>query len=393
MLRLEPSDFSRLKLFVAFAGFMLFGLWALAHWSLREYRNFEFGRLERESTQWLTEIAARHSALVLAGEDEQLRLVGLNLLRRPELVYVRFDSPGSSKALVLGRKEMASRSPSQLAGEFDRSSSRIVRSGNTFVLQVVIPIRSVLPDTGSLADSHSGSSPLDLGSISAGTDVTANHAAMEDLANRIRRAQALIAGAMLLSAWIFLRRVQGSSPGRTESEQGRRAETASPDGRVSSTSDPDGQPRHASLPSQVEKPAPSAPIQPFEYPHRILVVEDNPVNRSVAVDMLEELGCSVACAENGEASVAAVDAETFDFIFMDIQMPGMDGLEATRRIRGEERRQGLTPVPIVALTAHSQHSDRIASSRAGMNDHISKPFTREDLAKAIRDWCEEKGNA
>ena len=108
------------------------------------------------------------------------------------------------------------------------------------------------------------------------------------------------------------------------------------------------------------------------------------------MDMLETLDCTVVCSENGVASLAALEAEPFDLVFMDIQMPGMDGLEATRRIRAEEERIGASPTPIIALTAHSQNEDRAASAEAGMNGHISKPFTRDDLRLAIQEWSRSK---
>ena len=120
---------------------------------------------------------------------------------------------------------------------------------------------------------------------------------------------------------------------------------------------------------------------------RILIAEDNPVNQFVAVEMLETLGCEAVVVENGQLAVEAVRGGGYDLVFMDVQMPVMDGLDATRQIRAWERTQGCVPVPIVALTANALSSDREACLAAGMNDHVAKPFTREALSVAMRRHC------
>jgi signal transduction histidine kinase/DNA-binding response OmpR family regulator/HPt (histidine-containing phosphotransfer) domain-containing protein len=117
---------------------------------------------------------------------------------------------------------------------------------------------------------------------------------------------------------------------------------------------------------------------------RILVAEDNLVNQRVAKGMVEWLGCAVDIVANGTEAIAAVEALGYDLILMDVHMPEMDGLEATRRIRGWERGSGRTArVPIVALTANAMSGDRDACLAAGMDDYLSKPITREALAGVL----------
>lgn len=120
---------------------------------------------------------------------------------------------------------------------------------------------------------------------------------------------------------------------------------------------------------------------------RILLVEDNPFNRDLAIELLTDLGMVVDIAENGRIGVERIYAETFDLILMDIQMPEMDGLTATRMIRTEERFDDL---PILAMTAHAMSGDREKSLDAGMNDHITKPIDPEKLTQTLTHWLAKK---
>jgi signal transduction histidine kinase/DNA-binding response OmpR family regulator len=113
---------------------------------------------------------------------------------------------------------------------------------------------------------------------------------------------------------------------------------------------------------------------------RILVVEDMPVNQKVAKGMLRSLGHLVDIAEDGEAALTKVKSRAYDLIFMDMQMPRMDGLKATAAIRALETGQS---VPIVAMTANVFESDRDACLAAGMNDFVGKPIHVPDFAAAI----------
>lgn len=115
---------------------------------------------------------------------------------------------------------------------------------------------------------------------------------------------------------------------------------------------------------------------------RVLIAEDNVVNQIVAERILSSFGCSLVTVSNGREAVAAVEREHFDLILMDIQMPEMDGMEATRRIRAfpDER----ASLPIVAMTAHAMKGDRERFLAAGMDHYISKPFHKDELLLLIK---------
>lgn len=116
---------------------------------------------------------------------------------------------------------------------------------------------------------------------------------------------------------------------------------------------------------------------------RILLAEDNAVNQQVAVALLTKRGYRVVAVGDGVQAVDAVKRETFDMILMDIQMPEMDGLEATRAIR---RLPGFADLPIAALTAHAFAEERDRCHAAGMNDFLAKPFKPEDLFALVDRW-------
>jgi CheY-like chemotaxis protein len=118
----------------------------------------------------------------------------------------------------------------------------------------------------------------------------------------------------------------------------------------------------------------------------ILLVEDNPVNREVAVGMLESLGCTTDSAENGWMALKAMNTATYDAVLMDCQMPVMDGLAATGEIRRREQTSGAARVPIIALTANAMEGDRERCLAAGMDDFLSKPFTQQQMATMLRRW-------
>jgi PAS domain S-box-containing protein len=120
---------------------------------------------------------------------------------------------------------------------------------------------------------------------------------------------------------------------------------------------------------------------------RVLLAEDNEINTMLARTILEQVGCSVCCVENGVDAVAAAEREAFDIILMDVQMPVMDGLEATRRIRamGGARAQ----VPIVAMTANAMRSDRDGCLAAGMDAFVSKPIDVESFLGVIEQQLDE----
>lgn len=117
----------------------------------------------------------------------------------------------------------------------------------------------------------------------------------------------------------------------------------------------------------------------------VLLVEDNPVNCALAERILARAGCRVDVAGNGAEAVLLARERSYDIIFMDLQMPVMDGLQAAQVIR---RQEGDGPrVPIVALTANAMPGDREACLEAGMDDHLAKPVRSADLAASLRRWC------
>ncbi|MDP2104784.1 MAG: response regulator, partial [Desulfobulbaceae bacterium] len=127
---------------------------------------------------------------------------------------------------------------------------------------------------------------------------------------------------------------------------------------------------------------------------RILLVEDNVVNQKLATILIKREGCEVVVAGDGVKALEALQVQEFDLILMDLQMPNMDGMEATRRIRAleacEERnsylglKERLSPVPIVGLSAHARKEDADEAKGAGMNDFLTKPIVRAKLVEVIR---------
>ncbi|HND02669.1 MAG TPA: response regulator, partial [Nitrospira sp.] len=117
---------------------------------------------------------------------------------------------------------------------------------------------------------------------------------------------------------------------------------------------------------------------------RLLVVDDNPVNQKVAVKMLEKLGCRVDLAGNGMEALAAICRHQYPLVFMDCQMPDLDGLETTRLLRSQEKPG--EHLPVIAMTANAMEGDRESCLKAGMDDFISKPIITSDLKKILARW-------
>jgi CheY-like chemotaxis protein len=136
------------------------------------------------------------------------------------------------------------------------------------------------------------------------------------------------------------------------------------------TIQPEAKPKDATLP---------------EIRGRVLLAEDNIVNQTVAARLLEQMGMRVDIAGNGMEAVKMADSESYDVIFMDCQMPAMDGCEATALIRAKGGR--LARTPIVALTAQVMEDDRQRCLDAGMDDYIAKPIALEILKQALERWA------
>jgi CheY-like chemotaxis protein/anti-sigma regulatory factor (Ser/Thr protein kinase) len=142
------------------------------------------------------------------------------------------------------------------------------------------------------------------------------------------------------------------------------------------------------LPSALEAPSSitAAPLTAgaaaSSEPLSILLAEDHPVNRKLAVLILERQGHQVTSAENGREALAALEQGSFDLALMDVQMPEMDGLEATQLIREREKGTGCH-IPILAMTAHAMEGDREKCLAAGMDGYVSKPVRLTELLTAI----------
>ena len=123
---------------------------------------------------------------------------------------------------------------------------------------------------------------------------------------------------------------------------------------------------------------------------RILLAEDNSFNQMIALKLLAKLGYQADCALNGLEVLKAIEQKSYDLILMDIQMPEMDGLEATRQIRQMESTRGVSnltnQIKIIAMTANVMNEDRENCLKVGMNDFISKPVRIEEIAKILKKW-------
>ncbi len=122
-----------------------------------------------------------------------------------------------------------------------------------------------------------------------------------------------------------------------------------------------------------------APVRPLQ----ILLAEDCLVNREVAIGLLQLRGHEVQVAETGREAVEAVGRHEFDVVLMDIEMPDMDGLDATRAIRDREKKTSGGHLPIIAMTAHADHGFQAACCRAGMDGYVSKPVEPQSLYRAV----------
>jgi PAS domain S-box-containing protein len=143
---------------------------------------------------------------------------------------------------------------------------------------------------------------------------------------------------------------------------------------------------HVDVPFAVERdvnrPAPRLPTPERRARLRILLAEDDPTNRMVAVRLLEKRGHTLVTAENGRQALRLLEQERFDIVIMDVQMPEMDGLAATEAIRARERTTGAH-VPIVALTAHAMPRDRERCLQAGMDLYMTKPIKPDELFASV----------
>jgi CheY-like chemotaxis protein len=153
----------------------------------------------------------------------------------------------------------------------------------------------------------------------------------------------------------------------------------------------------APAPERGHHPVQHPTLQTTQAPHalsgleaagiQVLVVEDNPVNTIVVEASLVQLGASVSCVSGGEAALAWLAERQADLILMDCEMPGMDGFEASQRIRAREQALALPRSPIVAMTASGRETFERRGRAAGMDEHLSKPFDQEALRRVMLSQC------
>ena len=146
--------------------------------------------------------------------------------------------------------------------------------------------------------------------------------------------------------------------------------------------DPNAQ--HLSKAQSAAIPVPRAAEHSFNA--RVLLAEDHPVNQQVAMAMLNQLGCEVVMVENGSDAVEKLINERFDLVLMDCDMPVMDGFEATKKLRSIECEQGAARTIVVALTANALQGDRDRCLQSGMDEYLSKPFTKAQLEDVIEQF-------
>ncbi len=120
---------------------------------------------------------------------------------------------------------------------------------------------------------------------------------------------------------------------------------------------------------------------------KILLVEDNEINQQVAMEILKEAGLEVSLGGNGLQAIEMIEKNSYDLVLMDLQMPVLDGYEATKKLRSDNRFKDL---PIIAMTAHAMTGDREKCLKAGMNDHIGKPIDPDKLFAVIKKWLPER---
>jgi PAS domain S-box-containing protein len=144
--------------------------------------------------------------------------------------------------------------------------------------------------------------------------------------------------------------------------------------------------RHEPRPARGVPFVAAAPVVPAGSRARVLVAEDNVVNQKVARRMLEKLGCRVDVAGNGREAVEMLELLPYDLVFMDCQMPEVDGYRATAILREREQERGAPRIPVVAMTANTMQGDRDRCLAAGMDDYVAKPVRVEDLTAVLDRW-------
>jgi len=140
---------------------------------------------------------------------------------------------------------------------------------------------------------------------------------------------------------------------------------------------------------EVDEPSHSLPVvgaAKAAFDGHVLLVEDNATNQRIALRLLERMGLTVSIAGNGIEALGALATESFDAVLMDVQMPEMDGLEATVRLRADVSLGANRSIPVIAMTAHAMRGDRELCLQAGMDDYLTKPIRSEELRQVLANW-------
>lgn len=377
-------DLFRRRAFLIFGAMILIGLTAFVEFTIRGYQTLALDQIERVAVLELREFEQTHRSTIESRDQATFEGAALNRLRNPSLAFIHLALAGEASSWRYGSQAVgtdARSKPQTIRKRSDGLETRIQRHGRRMLLEASVPVVR--------------------GHLVIARDITSLLSDLRSTERQVRTLQACASALMMIGFWVAF---------RWASTARERAELSAPSGEKR-TGDEDGPGMHSKArlkpgstlvpthsnpeiytapDSETGSTATISPHPALSTSYRLLVVEDNPVNRTVAVMMLERMGCEVECAEDGIDCLEMLEDAAYDLIFMDIQMPRLDGLEATRRIRQIETEGSLRPTPIIALTAHSQPQDRMAAHRAGMNDHISKPFTEIDLLEALRTHCESK---
>ena len=371
----------RRRALLGFAFVMVLSWAAFAEFAVRAIRQPVFGEMHHSGERDLQRFVRNQFAEPVDPDRNAFETAALDWLRDPERVFLRASPAGASETWFVGSRDGAGQVgttgslSAAAAAAAPEARARLVRRGHRIVLETHLSTVR--------------------GRFVSGRDVTGVVSQLRKTEDRIRLVSAGAAILLMLGLWAAMRT---SMRVRDEDRHRRKTQPA-----VEGAGSPGLKEANAvSMDSECQTPSglflnPSREpvflaktMHALDRAYRVLVVEDNPVNQNVAKEMLERMGCRVSCAGDGLACLEAVAESSFELIFMDIQMPRMDGLEATRRIRAEEATGQRPPVPIVALTAHSQPSDRMASLQAGMDGHIAKPFSEADLRDAIEALCADR---
>ena len=188
-----------------------------------------------------------------------------------------------------------------------------------------------------------------------------------------------------LGARNFVRRFEGIGFAAHASKPIRREEL------IQALSDAvSGSPEPGARPSVTRDAPPETPSPFAGRQGRVLLAEDNVTNQHVALGILNKFGLRADVVANGVEALQALQSNQYDLVLMDVLMPVMDGLEATRRIRSQESRGFGSGIPIVAMTAQAMQGDRERCLDAGMNDYTSKPLSVRALAEVLARWLPER---